>query len=54
MSAEIVPITHAIELAWQAYREAQDLAQRTLKIEDGIAAGKAWARWLEMFVRRAG
>lgn len=53
MSAEPVPITKALELRWQAFSEAAQLAQKTMRIEDGIAAGKAWRRWLEAFERRA-
>lgn len=52
MSADVIPITRAVEIAWQAYSEAAKVAQRSLRIEDGIAAGRAWARWLELFVRK--
>ena len=28
-------------------------AEETGRIEDGIAAGKAWGEWVNLFVRRA-
>lgn len=39
--------------AWQAYVIARDKAERTKDINDGIAAGKAWATWLRLFERRS-
>ena len=36
--------------AWEAYMAAQRLAQSTGNMDDGIAAGKAWRRWLDLFV----
>lgn len=37
---------------WDAYVAARELADRTKKIEDGIAASKAWRAWVELFDRR--
>lgn len=34
---------------WNAYVEASLKAQRTLAIEDGIAAGHAWGRFVGVF-----
>jgi hypothetical protein len=39
--------------AWRAYTLARDKAERTGDINDGIAAGKAWAQWLKLFERVA-
>lgn len=36
--------------AWDAYVAASALAQSTRRIEDGIAAGRAWRRWLDLFM----
>ena len=35
--------------AWEAYLAARLRAEQTGDIEDGIAAGKAWAKWLRIF-----
>jgi len=34
---------------WKAYLEAKDRAEQTRDMEDGIAAGKAWAAWVVPF-----
>lgn len=39
----------SMQEAWDTYVAAQEQAKRSGRIEDGIAAGKAWRRWLEMF-----
>lgn len=56
--AEIVSIAEARQQrsmterqAWQAYLAARERAEKSGRIEDGIAAGKAWARWLRLFER---
>lgn len=36
--------------AWDAYIEAFQRAQASGSIDDGIAAGKAWRRWLDLFM----
>ncbi|MEZ2132712.1 MULTISPECIES: hypothetical protein [unclassified Sinorhizobium] len=36
--------------AWEEYVAAQRHAQLSGRIEDGIAAGKAWRRWLDLFM----
>lgn len=36
--------------AWQAYCIARKRAETTWAVEDGIAAGKAWRRWLDLFM----
>lgn len=56
---EIIPIREAVERraatvhdAWERYVAAQNKAKETLEMSDGIAAAKAWADWLDMFVGR--
>jgi hypothetical protein len=39
-----------IEETWGAYCAARMQAEATLSVEDGIAAGKAWRRWLDLFM----
>ncbi|NKJ03455.1 hypothetical protein FHT29_000400 [Rhizobium sp. SG741] len=36
--------------SWDAYVSAQRLAQSTGSVEDGITAGRAWRRWLDLFM----
>lgn len=38
-----------LERLWQRYLEARLRAEESTAIQDGIAAGKAWAEWLEAF-----
>lgn len=38
------------EEAWSAYVRLAKTAQATMRLEDGIAAGKAWSRFLEFFL----
>lgn len=37
---------------FEAYRAASERAQRTLDLDDGLAAGRAWKAFLDVFVRR--
>lgn len=39
------------EIAWQRFVDAKLLSERTLKLEDGIAAGKAYREFCELFAR---
>lgn len=39
-----------IDARFEAYRQAAAKAQATLRLEDGIAAGKAWRAWLDLFM----
>ena len=43
----------SVEEAWQRFAEASERAKQTLSIEDGIAAGKAYAAFCELFTRKA-
>ncbi len=38
-----------LQALWLAYTNARAKAETTLDIQDGIAAGKAWAAWLDLF-----
>jgi len=39
------------EAAWQRFVDAKLLSEKTLKLEDGIAAGKAFRDFCELFAR---
>lgn len=43
----------SVQEAWDAYIAAQERAKETLDFDDGVAAGKAWAAWLELFAGRS-
>lgn len=40
-----------LEALWASYTAAATRAQASGRIDDGIAAGQAWAAWLGAFVR---
>lgn len=42
-----------VEAAWQRFADAKKKSERTLVLEDGIAAGKAYAAFCELFTRKA-
>lgn len=42
-----------LQSLWDAYQAAREKAEASHDILDGIAAGKAWARWLAVFTGRA-
>ncbi len=42
-----------LQALWQVYLDARAKADATGNIADGIAAGKAWAAWVEPFTGRA-
>ena len=42
-----------LQALWKAYLDARSRADTTGDINDGIAAGKAWAAWVEPFTGRA-
>lgn len=54
MSAEIINLHEhrdsVIDAKWAAYASAQQRAQKTLRIEDGKAAGRAWREWLNLWM----
>lgn len=52
LAAEREKRTSSMDELWQRYIEAEAQAKRSLAIEDGIRAGKAWRAWVEVFVER--
>lgn len=46
----VVSLEDHVSKAWDAYVAAQRLATVTEKIEDGKAAGRAWRRWLDLYM----
>lgn len=42
-----------LQALWKRYLDAKSKADATGDINDGIAAGKAWAAWVEPFTGRA-
>lgn len=42
-----------LQALWQVYLEARAKADASKDIADGIAAGRAWAAWVEPFTGRA-
>lgn len=43
------PIFAEDSCAWEKYLAARDRAEKSRNISDGIAAGKAWKEWLDLF-----
>lgn len=39
----------ATEALWRAYSAAAARAQKSLRFDDGVVAGKAWAKFIEAF-----
>lgn len=39
--------------AWTIYVECARRAQATRRLDDGIAAGKAWAQFIDLFVPKS-
>jgi|APMI01.1.fsa_nt_gi hypothetical protein len=50
MSGEVIAITSMIDRRWSEYIEARDRANASGAITDGRAAGRAWRRWLDLFM----
>lgn len=50
MSAKIIPITAKLEATWADYVEKQARAAQSGQMADGIEAGRAWRRWLDLFM----
>ena len=46
----VVPISKLADEAFDAYCIAARRAQATLEREDAEAAGRAWRRWLDLWV----
>ena len=43
-----------VEAKWDEFTKAAKKAQRTLDIQDGILAGRAWSEWLKLFTKDDG
>lgn len=50
--SNVIPISKVADEAFQAYCVAARKAQATLEREDAEAAGRAWRRWLDLWVTR--
>lgn len=50
VSAEIIDINERARDAWDAYVAAKERAQATDDFRDGLAAGRAWRTFLNLFV----
>lgn len=48
--AELSPAEAEAKAAFESYLEALSLTQRTMRFEDGMAAGQAWRRFLDVFL----
>ncbi|SEG61225.1 hypothetical protein [Bosea lathyri] len=46
------PVPDHVTRLWNEYVAAQNRAKETLSIQDGLAAGKAWGRWLRVYEGR--
>lgn len=58
MTAQIIPMPRRahpdideVDRAFQSYVAAKEHADRTHDLMDGIAAGVAWRRFLELFIK---
>ncbi len=50
MSAQIIPITSRLEEVWNDYIAKLKKANDTCHIDGGIAAGRAYRKWLDLFL----
>ncbi len=48
--SNVVSINDRRSKLWEDYVTAQRVAQQTCRIEDGIEAGHAWKRWLNVYM----
>jgi hypothetical protein len=49
MSSQPKPLQTKLDALWNAYLVARDKAATSGDMADGIAAGRAWSRWLSTF-----
>lgn len=50
MTARIIPLRQPKEQSlWSDYLALKQKAERSGRLEDAVAAGKAWARFLKLF-----
>lgn len=50
MSAKIIPINRHLEDAWADYIARKSAAETSGMLADGVEAGRAWRRWIELFL----
>jgi hypothetical protein len=50
VTSNVISLQDHFDRRWAVWIEAQNRAQQTQSIEDGKAAGRAWRRWLELFM----
>ena len=50
MGAQVIPITIKLDAAWADYLDRKAKAEASGELTDGIEAGRAWRRWLDLFV----
>lgn len=48
--SNIISLSDHQERAWLDYVAAQSRAQQSQNMQDGIAAGRAWRKWLSLFM----
>jgi hypothetical protein len=48
--AEIISISRNRDKLWEQYVAAQRRAQESGDLTDGIEAGHAWRRWLDLYM----
>lgn len=47
--ANVVQLETNLDRLWSDYCSAAERAQKTKDMRDGVAAGRAWSRWLAEF-----
>lgn len=50
MSAKVVSITSKLDATWADYIAKKERAEQSGALADGIEAGRAWRRWLDLFL----
>lgn len=50
MSAQIISINARLEATWADYVAKKERAEQSGALADGIEAGRAWRRWLDLFL----
>jgi hypothetical protein len=48
--AKVIPINGRLEVVWAEYLAARQKAEKSVDINDGIAAGRAYRRWPDLFL----
>lgn len=49
MASKVVSLDAHVHRVWTEYLAARERADETKAVADGIAAGRAWRRWLDLF-----